>query len=186
MREFYNRHITDMFTQRAQARFRLIRIDPDASGGREAALTKIRQIRQRAENGEDFESLARKMNDSKALMDQGGDVGWVQKDAFVLDKVEQAVWATQPGHITPIVEDNGSFYIAEVTATKGGHVQKFETQEVQDNIVRLIEGERREQMMDKIYELLRKNSAVNTDPNMINSALEMAMQAYPRWSSASK
>jgi parvulin-like peptidyl-prolyl isomerase len=186
MRDFYNHHIADMFTQHAQARFRLIRIDPDASGGREQALSKIRQLRQRAEDGEDFETLARKNNDSKALMDQGGDVGWVQKDAFVLDKVEQAVWATQPGHITPIVEDNGGFYIAEVTATKDGHVQKFETQEVQDSIVRLIEGERRQQMMEKIYELLRQNSAVYTDPNMINSALEMAMQAYPRWSSMSK
>lgn len=185
MREYYNRHLSDVFTQPAQVRFRLIRIDPDATGGRDQALTKIRQIRQRALDGEDFESLARKFNDSKRLMTEGGDVGWIQKDAFALDKVEQAVWATQPGQVTPIVEDRGGFYIAEVTASKPGHVATFDTQEVQEAIVRRIEGERQQLIMEKANERLRKDAMIRDDPDMMNSALEMAMQAYPRWSSAS-
>lgn len=180
MREFYHRHLSDMFTQHAEARFRMIRIDPADTGGREQALAKIRRIREQAVNGVDFESLARKFNDSKNLMAKGGDVGWVQKGAFVLDKVEQAVWSTPPGHITPIVEDQGGFYIAEVTATKDGHVQSFDNQDVQEQIVRLIEGERTQQILQKVSDELRKN-AMFSDEDM-DSALEMAMQAYPRWS----
>ncbi|HEY1687090.1 MAG TPA: peptidylprolyl isomerase [Tepidisphaeraceae bacterium] len=186
MRTFYKQHINDLFTQHAQARFRLIRINPDASGGREQALAKIRQLRQRAMDGEDFEALARKYNDDRSLMDRGGDVGWIQQNAFVHEKVEKAVWDTPPGHITPIVEDDGSFYIAEVTATKDGHVQKFETQEVQDYITQTIEAQRHKQIMNGVYDLLRKETPPYTDENMMNTALEMAMQAYPRYAAATR
>jgi parvulin-like peptidyl-prolyl isomerase len=119
-------------------------------------------------------------------MDHGGDVGWIQKDNFAREKVEQAVWATQPGHITPIVEDTGGFYIAEVTATRDGHVQPFETQEVQDQITAIIEKDRRKQLMESVYNLLRKEYAVTANGDMMNTALEMAMQAYPRWSASAQ
>jgi parvulin-like peptidyl-prolyl isomerase len=185
MRQFYNRHLADMFTIPAQAHFYLINIDPAFEGGREPALAKIRQIRQQAVHDGDFAALARKFNDSQTFKEEGGDVGWVEKDAFVLDKVEKAVWATQPGQITPIIEDRGGFYIAKVLATKGGNVQRFDTQRVQDFIARTIRGEREQQIMDKEIQLLRKNAMIQNDPDMMNSALEMAMQAYPRWSSAS-
>lgn len=186
MREFYNRHVNDLFTQHAETHFRLIYIDPDAEGGRDKALAKIRKIRQQAEKGDNFESLARKDNDSAALKERGGDVGWIEKDNFAREKVEQAVWATQPGQITPIVEDTGGFYIAQVLASKGGHVEPFETQQVQDEITAIIEKDRRKQLMDNVYELLRREYAVTTDPDMANTALDMAMQAYPRFSASAQ
>jgi parvulin-like peptidyl-prolyl isomerase len=186
MREFYRRHADEEWiTQHSQARFRIIQVNPTASGGRQQALDKIRALKDRADRGEDFEKLASQTNDNRALLQKGGDVGWIQKGAYALEKVEEAVWQTQPGQLTGIVEDRGGFYLAEVTAKKEGRVRPFEEQDVQDKIDQRIRGEQMSKLRDTYGEKLEKDATVRSDRNMVATALEMAMQAYPRWRGAS-
>ena len=65
------------------------------------------------------------------------------------------------------MEDDGGLFIAEVTAIKPGHVEQFDTEEVQDAIVRRIEGERGQQMKNRYFDTIAKRLSF-TDPGMMN------------------
>lgn len=181
MRHYYNRNRDSQFTQHAAARFELIKIDPQRSGGREHALQKIQEIRRRALAGEDFAKLARDMDDDPLLRANGGDVGWVDKGAYRLETVEKAVWALQPGQMTDIIDTDGAFYLAKLLAVKQGKIIPFENEQVQENIHQTLRLEQVRQLIAQAEQELRDNAAVWQNPNTQTITMEMAMQKYAQW-----
>jgi parvulin-like peptidyl-prolyl isomerase len=181
VRRYYQQHVNDEFTVKDEVRFRLIKVDARRTGGREQALAKITDLRARAARGEDFAALAGSVNDDAFLMRQNGDVGWVQKGNYAVEQVERAVWDLQPGGISDIVDAGGAFYIAKLEERKLGRVMPFEEQAVQDRIVKSLKAEQFRQLRDRVIATLSKNSVVRSDADMLNSAVEMAVQNYGRW-----
>jgi parvulin-like peptidyl-prolyl isomerase/predicted small lipoprotein YifL len=182
MRQFYAAHQDQMFSQRAEAKFSLIKITFDASGGRDQALAKITLLRQRVLKGEDFSSIAGTVNDDEALLASKGDLGdWIERGAFAHEKVEDAVWKLQPGQITPVVEDSGAFYLAKLVDKKEGRKRGFEEADVQALIKRALEAQQFEALRDKALEDLRKEAIIYPDPPSYQPVVEMAMQMYPIW-----
>lgn len=181
LRRYYEANPKE-FSETAQAKFRLIRIDIAATGGREAALNKAKSVYERARSGEDFEKLARQVNDDPSLMRNGGLVGdWVEKGAFRLDKVEKAVWDLKPGEVSLPIDTDGAFYIARLEAKKGGRVQRFEDQAVQDRIRDILRKQQFNALRDKMRMDLESKAIIDLKPEMIKTAMEMVMQQYPRW-----
>ena len=78
---------------------------------------------------------------------------WIERGAFSLSAVEAAVWKLR---------------VFEEEATQGEIEQKLRTQKFTPLYGSMLKG-------------LRQQSIVRTDPAMMQSALEIAMQRYPQW-----
>ncbi len=184
MRHFYLKNVDNLFTEHGEAQFRLIKIDPRAvTGGRPAALDRARMLHDQALHGEDFGTLAERYNNDARLARNKGDVGVIQYGAFRLAKVEEAVWKLQPGQVSDIVEEaDGSLYLAKMESRKNGKTLPFEDEKVQRQITLNLQETQMRDMRAKIRDNLLKNAVIRNDPEMMNSAIEMALQKYPAWS----
>ena len=181
MREYYDRNRTHLFTTRADAQFRLIKIDKKKAGGREPAMDKIVGLRNRiVRAGESFESIARTTNDNPLLLKTGGQVT-VDRGAFAVKEVDDAVWSTPQGQVTEVIETGDALYIAQVMERKPAAVQSFEEEAVQVRIKDDLFSRDFKEMRRKVLEQLEKDAVIRSDPSMMNTALEMAMQNYSRW-----
>ena len=182
MRDYYDRNRAQLFTERGAAQFRLIKIDVKKSGGREEALRKITELRNRiVKAGESFELIARSANDNPLLLKTGGSVK-VDQGAFAVKEVDDAVWSTPEGQVTEIIDAGDAFYLAQVLERKPGRVQPFEDEVVQARIRDDLEARDFREMRQKVQDQLAQNAVIRADPAMLNPALEMAMQNYARWS----
>jgi parvulin-like peptidyl-prolyl isomerase len=186
MRRYYDRNLSEKYTEHDQAHFLLIKIDPAKMGGVEEARTKAQELHDRAARGEDFASLAGSVNHDARLMKEHGDVGWVQRGAYRLEKVEQAVWSIEPGAITPVIDDGGAFYLARLEQRKKGRVMPFDEEAVQNNIRDTLRMGQFRAMREQVLQGLMEKAIVRGDPDrqpdMMAPAIEIALQEYPRWS----
>lgn len=192
MRRWYQRNVETQFTEHSAVRFRLIKITPRNTGGRDAALAKITDIYRRVKAGEDFATLAGMFNDNPQWLVAKGDLGWIQKDAFAIDEVEQAVWKLQVGQVTEVIESKSgdAFYLAWLEDRRVGRVRPFEEQTVQDFIHSTLYSQQMQALREKEYMKLLQASVVRPMPNtrafdqMVEQVVDMAMQKYPGWSQA--
>jgi parvulin-like peptidyl-prolyl isomerase len=182
IRKYYAANVSKEFTENQTAQFILIRVDPRRRGSREAALEAAQKLLARAQAGEDFLVLAASAeNDDRTLQRASGKVGPIDRGAFRLVGVEEAVFALSPGQVTPIIEDTGSYYIAKLVELTGGSVRSFEEPEVQQAIREKLRAEQFRVLREDIARNLEANAAVRVNESMMLTALEMASQRYPTW-----
>ena len=112
----------------------------------------------------------------------GGELGAaIQKGAFAIEPVEQAVWNTPDGQVTPVVQVGNAFYIAKVEEKKTGSIRPFEDEEVQMKIKDHLSGIQFRELQQRVQKTLIDDAVIRSDPEMLNTAVEMAMQNYSRW-----
>ena len=180
MRQYYDANVEKEYTVRDAAQFEMIQVDPAKVGGRDLAKQKIEEYRARALDGTNFTELAKYSNGPR-LRNSAGELPWFERNAFNFPAVEEAVWKLQPGDVTPVVEEGGKFYIARLEQKRPGRVMPFEEEATQEQIKeRLWQAEFRP-LYDEMLEKLKRESIVRTDPDMMQSALEIAMQRYHDW-----
>jgi parvulin-like peptidyl-prolyl isomerase len=185
MRDYYRTHKESEFTQHDQVRFRLIKIDPAAVGGREAAIAKVKEAQDKAARGFDFAELAKGYSTDANLARSGGEVGWIQKGSFKLEKVEKAAFELQPGEVSrDFIEEEGAFYIVKVEERKVGHVQPFEDPAVQDRIYSTLRSQQFRSLREQVIQQLTANAIIRKNNDLLQTVVEMAMQRYPQWAAA--
>lgn len=79
-----------------------------ADGDPEAARAKAEDARARAMAGESFEQVAR--DAGGPLADDGGDLGWVGKDA-ILPELEDTAFSLKKGEISKVIEAAGGYHV---------------------------------------------------------------------------
>ena len=77
------------------------------------AETRLLQLRQRIQGGEDFATLARSHSDDQASAIKGGDLGWVSSGNLV-PEFEQRMNELQPGQISEPFDTQFGWHIVEV------------------------------------------------------------------------
>ncbi len=179
MRSYYNANLQSEFTQQDEITFRIIQIATRRYPDKAEASRRAQELLAKAKTA-DFAELARTNNDDPNLARSGGQLT-VQRGAYRLEKVEQALWATPVGQITPIIEDANGFYIAKVESRKEGTVMSFDARETQDKIRGTLWSRQFRALTEAIERNLRGKSMVRENPDMTQSAVEMAMQNYPLW-----
>lgn len=184
MRRYYQRNLDKEFTEHGQARFRLIKVEIKKIGSRADAQKRAQETRDRVVNGnEDFaEVAASPANHDETLRKAGGDVGFVDRGSFRLEKVEDAVWQLQPGQVSDIIETDDAFYLAQLIERKDERVRQFEDPAVQNRIRDKLWSQQFQELSEADYKRLRDEAMVQTNDQMLQVALEMAMQKYPAWS----
>ncbi len=180
MRDYYEANRDTEYTVRDAAQFEMIQIDPVKVGGRDLAKQKIDDLRARAAGGEDFTALA-EFSTGPRLRNSEGELSWIDRKAFALAAVEEAVWKLQPGEVTPVIEEGGRFYIARLEQKRPARVKPFEEETTQDDIEEKLRARKFRPLYDKMLQDLRDESIVRTDPAMMRTALDIAMQRYRQW-----
>jgi parvulin-like peptidyl-prolyl isomerase len=191
IRRYYEANRDTEFTKPARAKFRVIKIDPRAmsiEGGAEGARQLAERLRVKAFKG-DFAQIARETNDETLKLTAGlvgADGGWLPKGSYVVDKVEDAVWKLKPGEVTEVIEDKGAFYIAKLEDKQEAVTQEFEDLAVQQEIDARLRTQQLRKLEERRQAELRKEAVIQENPQMMQVAVDMAMQRYPAWAAAGK
>lgn len=184
LRKYYAANLESKFTEFDEIKFRMIKIDPQNIGSRAAAADRAASILQRALGGESFTELAEQVNhDSR----KGAVIGPIQRGAYALQKLEQSAWETDQGKVVDhVIDDGGSYYIIFVEEKKLGRVLPFEEEKVQSAIQSELRRQQFQAMREDVIKALQKNAIIRSDQKMVDIAVDMAMQNYPRWASAAE
>jgi len=179
MRDYYQKNLETQFTEHGEATFRLIKIDPREIGGKDKAIARAKDLFDRANAGQDFSELAGSFNREPLLQKAKGLVGPIQRGAYKLEKVETAIWKLQPAQVSDIIDEtDGCYYIAKLETLKKGRILAFEDQALQKSIRDNLRADQLRVLREQVQQNLLKNAVVRDDPQMMNSALEMALQRY--------
>jgi len=185
IRRQYERMKPTQFTERATARWRMIKVSSKNMGSLEAAEQKARELHERiTQRGEDFAAVASSFNHDAALLRNGGDVGPIDKGAYRLEAVEQAAWTLEPGQVSTPLRVGDDFYLVKLEEKKTGRVIPFEEPGVQTQVREVLQREQFAQLREKAQQELQREAvgAINVNQDMVRTAMEIAMQNYPRWS----
>jgi parvulin-like peptidyl-prolyl isomerase len=180
MRRFYEANREKLFTLRDNATFRLIKVSPAEVGSDAEAKKQIDDLHARALKGEDFEKLA-EYNKDEMLLKSKGLMPPMDRGAWKLEAVENAIWATDVGGITPVIKDGNDYHFAKVLDKTIGRTKAFSEDEVQRKISDTLRAEQFAKMRADMESQLRRDSVVTKNPQMYENALNMAMQNYGRW-----
>jgi parvulin-like peptidyl-prolyl isomerase len=180
MRRYYQENLQREFTTPARARFRVIKLDRHARGHDEA-LAEANRLLQQAQSGKDFAELAARVNDQESFK---APVDWFQRGSFVVKEVEDAVWKLQPGQLTGVIETPDAFYLAKLEAKQEGGIRPFREQKVQDEIESALKKRQLTELQRRVQQQLLADAIIRYHPQMIELAVEMAMQKYHYWRAA--
>ena len=137
-------HIIKLLDHRGGARHmvtqthaRHILVKPNELLTRDDALRKLTQLKQRIENGDDFDALARAHSDDKGSAANGGDLGW-----------------TSPGQMVPVFEATmETLATDEISAPFesqfGWHIVQVLDRRDHDNTEELQRNNARKQLLDR-------------------------------------
>ncbi len=96
-----------------QTRARHILIKPSVLVTDDDARTRLKQIRERIQLGDDFAKLARTHSDDTASASAGGDLGWVNPGEMV-PEFEEAMDKLQPGELSEPVKSRFGWHLIQV------------------------------------------------------------------------
>lgn len=96
-----------------QTHARHILIKPSIIDDNERVIERLRQIRQRIINGEDFATMAKAYSEDTSSATKGGDLGWF-KEGTMVPEFEAELKTLQPGEISDVVRTNFGYHIIEV------------------------------------------------------------------------
>jgi hypothetical protein len=113
------------------------------------------EIRQRAENGEDFAELAGEYSEDASTAPQGGDIGYRDENSGLVAAYYEAMTVLEPGEISSVIESEHGFHIIKVTGAKAAG-ERLSLEEVRDDIIGILQKNK----VDTANTELRKNSAV--------------------------
>lgn len=181
MRRYYEQNRDRQFTLPAQASVRLIRIDVKDVGAESTALDRINEARRRAEAGEPFEALAAEYNRMPLLVESKGIIGPLSKGSYRVSEVDEAIWPTAQGKLSPVIKTKDAFYLFQVVDKQDGRTMSFEEPDVQKTISGTLREQKQGELMRRNIEALSRDAVIQADDAMLQPVVEMAMQMYGEW-----
>ncbi len=182
LREYYQSHSSQyVVPEERHVRHILIGL-PEGAGEAEvaAARKKAEELRQRIEQGESFEALAKAYSQDPGSAEQGGDLGFIGRGMMEPD-FEQAAFSLEPGQVSEPVLTSYGFHIIRVDEVRPQQAKPFEA--VRDAV---LQAYRQEVAERRYYELADKltNLAYESPDSLedVAKALDLPLQESPFFS----
>lgn len=96
-----------------QTKARHILITPDALTSDDEARQELLTIKQKVQNGADFDQLAKEYSDDKGSASQGGELGWVTPGTMV-SEFEQTMDSLKPGELSDPIKSRFGWHLIQV------------------------------------------------------------------------
>ncbi|MEA1050276.1 SurA N-terminal domain-containing protein [Lamprobacter modestohalophilus] len=127
LRERYELRL-DEFTAPEERKVRHILLSVPVDADRKVldeTRKRLQEVQQRITAGEPFAALAAEVSEDPGSAEQGGELGWVGRDA--LDPAfEQAVFTIEPETLSEPVRSRFGYHLVEVLEVRGGEPKPFE------------------------------------------------------------
>ena len=126
LRAFYEEQ-KDVYTteERRKVSHILVAVSPQADpAALKAAQEKINQAKQRIQNGEDFEVVARELSDDAMSAKNGGDLGLITRGAMEKN-FDEAAFALSEGEVSAPVKTSFGFHLIKVTELEPARTKPF-------------------------------------------------------------
>lgn len=146
LRDYYEAR-AESFVATEQRKSRHILVATNDETDAAAAEKRAGELRQRLDNGELFEELAREASDDRVSAEQGGDLGWAGRGDFA-EAFEDALFALEEGETSVPVRTEFGYHIIRLDAVNAGSLQSFD--EVRDE---LVEELTQQKIADRFYAL---------------------------------
>jgi parvulin-like peptidyl-prolyl isomerase len=205
IRAYYDKNI-DQYTANEKVRFRVLKVDIRKSGGPDAAVNKINDKLKRAKAGEDFEQMVLKENNDDPIFAKS-DLGEMSPASFAIAPIRDVLAKLRPGDISDPLRDNNAYYLVQLVDRKPGRVRPFEEQvapeakqfAVQEEIKQILQREQYRTLRERHRQQLLASAILRPsmpvlfgqqppstpqEAQMLNTALEMALQRYAEYASA--
>lgn len=126
---------------------------------RAEVYAKMRELRQLAQSGADFDALSEEHNSNKEM---SADLGWFKRGEF-MEEFEAIAFSMAIGEISPVFVTQLGFHLCRVTDRKPAEPKPFE--EVRELVkIRILE-EHRDRKFNEFVEELKKTAKIeDTDP----------------------
>ena len=187
IREYYLRH-PELFSGQGKGEAEFLVIELVAAAGSSAGDLDARaqEIHRLASEGGDFAQLAQEHNDNPVYKQNAGAVPGspLGRGDFRWAAVDEAVWSTPPGQITPVITDDGGRrrFIVKVLRRSEANVISFEQAQagIRDRILK----QRLDQLMSQYLLEAQRYAAVTPADQIernLQTALEVVAQKYGQW-----
>ena len=117
----YQRDVSSMAEMRRASHI-LFEVDADES----AALERVEAVKARIDAGEDFAALAREFSEDSGTRNNGGDMGYVERDSFD-PEFENALYALQENAVSAPVRSSFGYHLIKLTDLQSADVPTFES-----------------------------------------------------------
>jgi peptidyl-prolyl cis-trans isomerase C len=154
VRSFYDDN-PDLFRkpEQVKASHILIQVPENADAGKkEKALTTIKALKTRIDNGENFATLAMEYSEGPSKT-KGGDLGFFGKEQMVPPFAE-AAFALEPGQVSDVVETRFGYHLIRVTDRQAEQTMAFNDvkEAISDRLRKEQEGQKIDDYLKKIKE----------------------------------
>jgi peptidyl-prolyl cis-trans isomerase D len=136
----------------------LIQIGTSADKSKEALMPRVEELRQKLNDGESFEDLAREYSDDPGSAKQGGDLGWVATGEMV-KPFEDALFSMNKGEISDVVESQFGLHLIKLDDIRTPELQTFAEKRSE------FERELKQDVISSMFYDLSENMAVTAYEN---------------------
>lgn len=142
---------------------------------KERLLIEIKDLKRRAENGEDFATLAKEHSDDHGSGSRGGDLGWFGINKMV-PEFEKAAFALKPGEISDVITTKFGYHIIKMYEARDIEPFEAKKKEIIRAMVRDSRGgaAKRSFVKRKMVEL-----GMHTDTAVANRVAELMFNIKP-------
>jgi len=166
--EQYYQHNIHEFSYGEQVRARMI-------------LTEVRQnaeaLKEALDSGGDFAGLARQFSADPATRDQGGDMGYFERDDYA-EEISEVAFSLEPGQTSEVFEVPDGFCILKVEDRRPAAVKSLE--DVRDQIIARLKHKQRDKARGQwLIEERKQARMVIADPRLRELVEDLAEFAPP-------
>ena len=116
---FYETMKDSLPDQKPRVKLRHILIDViPGESSKQQAMERMREIRERIRQGEDFAELARRYSEDPGTAPKGGDLGFVEKGTL-FQAFEETAFQMEPGEISDVVETPVGLHLIQLIEKRG-------------------------------------------------------------------
>ncbi len=158
LREYYESN-KNIFLTDEQVRASHISMNLGSAQSRVEVYTRMRELREKALNGADFDSLGAEHNSNKEM---SSDLGWFKRGEF-MEEFEAIAFSMSLGEISPVFFTQLGYHICKLTGHKPAVPKPYD--EVKEEVkLRLLETHRDKKFHEFVDELKKTATIQDTDP----------------------
>jgi parvulin-like peptidyl-prolyl isomerase len=162
LRAGYEKNIKHYLTEE-EVRASHVSINLTGAKSRQEVYALLRELREKALNGAEFDSLGAEHNSNK---DMSPDLGWFKRGEF-MEEFETIAFSMREGEISPVFITQLGFHMCKLTGRKPAVPKPFE--EVREQVKQRLIEEHRDRKFNEFVEQLKKSAKIeDTDPEEEN------------------
>lgn len=128
-------------------------------------IQTLQELRQRAQEGEEFSQLAREYSEDESTKEEGGDLGWVQPELLQIPEFKTAVQGLKEGEISKPFKTDYGYHIITLVEREKGRQLSLETdyEQVKANALQ----RKQQQMLQDWIDELKENMYIQINEDMV-------------------